>query len=150
MVLISTLKLNIANKSMPSETQLTLTSCLTEIKSWMNANFLKSNCYKLAIVIIGPQSLTKASKDFCIGIDSSTPFPSPHICSLSEIFASNFALEHQANLKTKTFFFSDLKNKSHLCLITLLFCCHNLHPCFNRIQSRLLQYYNMVYSPKSQ
>nr|XP_061838757.1 uncharacterized protein LOC133621012 isoform X1 [Nerophis lumbriciformis]XP_061838759.1 uncharacterized protein LOC133621012 isoform X1 [Nerophis lumbriciformis] len=53
----------------------TLTDSLTEIKSWLHSNFLKLNCDKSDMLIIGPKSLTKTAHD-------STLSPSAHIRNL--------------------------------------------------------------------
>jgi len=57
-----------------------ITTCLSAIKSWMNANFLncnKLNCNKSEIIVIGPKSLLPPTQDFTLSVDGHrvTTFP---------------------------------------------------------------------------
>uniref|UniRef100_A0A671TNF5 Reverse transcriptase domain-containing protein n=1 Tax=Sparus aurata TaxID=8175 RepID=A0A671TNF5_SPAAU len=49
-------QLYISTKSITPATHSTLSNCLTNIKSWMQTNFLKLNCDKSDLIIIGPNS----------------------------------------------------------------------------------------------
>ncbi|XP_075963092.1 uncharacterized protein LOC142966290 [Anarhichas minor] len=106
-------QLYISTKAITTATHSTLTSCLTDIKSWMQTNFLKLNCDKSDMIIIGPKSLTKTSHNFCLTIDNSTLSPSPHIRNLGVMFDSNLSFEHHVKQITRTAFFH-LKNIARL------------------------------------
>ena len=54
-------QLYISTKSITPATHSTLFNCLINIKSWVQTNFLKLNCDKSELIIIGPKSLTKTS-----------------------------------------------------------------------------------------
>ena len=106
-------QLYISTKSITTATHSTLVNCLTEIKSWMQTNFLKLNCDKSDMIIIGPNSLTKSAQNFHLTIDNSTLSPSPHIRNLGVIFDSNLSFEHHVKHITRTAFFH-LKNIARL------------------------------------
>ncbi|XP_075934503.1 uncharacterized protein LOC142934035 isoform X2 [Anarhichas minor] len=80
----------------------------------MQTNFLKLNCDKSDMIIIGPKSLTKTDHNFCLTIDNSTLSPSPHIRNLGVMFDSNLSFEHHVKQITRTAFFH-LKNIARLC-----------------------------------
>ncbi|KAM9363818.1 uncharacterized protein ABDE67_020236 [Symphorus nematophorus] len=73
------IQLLISTKTISTPTHSTLTNCFTEIKSWLQTNFLKLNCDKSEITIIGPKTLTRSSHSFTLSIDGSTASTSPHI-----------------------------------------------------------------------
>uniref|UniRef100_A0A671W1X3 Reverse transcriptase domain-containing protein n=1 Tax=Sparus aurata TaxID=8175 RepID=A0A671W1X3_SPAAU len=119
----------------PLATHSTLSNCLT-IKSWMQTNFLKLNCDKSDLIIIGPKSLTKTTDSFCLTIDNSTLSPSPHSRNLGVIFDNNLSFEpsHQPNHQNCL-----LQPQEHCPTppITLLLCCRNPHPRLHHLQNRL-------------
>uniref|UniRef100_A0A8P4G516 Reverse transcriptase domain-containing protein n=1 Tax=Dicentrarchus labrax TaxID=13489 RepID=A0A8P4G516_DICLA len=107
------IQLYISTKSITPATHFTLSNCLTDIKSWMHSNFLKLNCDKSDLIIIGPKSLTKTTDSFHLTIDNSTLSPSPHSRNLGVIFDNNLSFEHHINQITRTAFFH-LKNIARL------------------------------------
>ena len=76
-------------------------------------NFLKLNCDKSDLIIIGPKSLTKTTDSFCLTIDNSTLSPSPHSRNHRVIFDYDLSFEHHINQITRTAFFH-LKNIARL------------------------------------
>ncbi|XP_060882993.1 uncharacterized protein LOC132954458 [Labrus mixtus] len=66
------IQLHIATKAITPATHSILTDGITEIKSWLQTNFLKLNCDKSEVIIIGPKSLIKSTNNFSLTIDGST------------------------------------------------------------------------------
>ncbi|XP_061765110.1 uncharacterized protein LOC133558054 [Nerophis ophidion] len=90
-----------------------LSDCLTEIKSWMHSNFLKLNCIKSDMLMIGPKSLTKTAHNFQLSVENSTLSPSTYIRNLGVILDNNLPFENHVNHITRTAFFH-LKNTARL------------------------------------
>ncbi|XP_062864364.1 uncharacterized protein LOC134326089 [Trichomycterus rosablanca] len=107
------IQLYISSKSINTELHSTLTNCITEMKLWMKANFLKLNCEKSDMIIVGPTTLAKTTKNFQITIDNDTLSPSSNIRNLGVIFDSNLSFDRHVNHITKTAFFH-LKNIARL------------------------------------
>ena len=63
----------------------------------MQCNFLKLNCEKSDMLLIGPKSLTKNNNNFSLTIDYSTLSPSPHIHNLGVTVYSNHTFETHLN-----------------------------------------------------
>ncbi|KAF7651470.1 hypothetical protein LDENG_00110700, partial [Lucifuga dentata] len=70
-------QLYLSSKTITTTTHSTLSTCLTEIKSWMKNNFLKLNCNESENIIIGPNSLTCTTQEFTLNIDGCISLPPP-------------------------------------------------------------------------
>ncbi|XP_036958611.1 uncharacterized protein LOC119022134 [Acanthopagrus latus] len=103
------IQIYISAKSITTATHSTLTNCLTDIKIWMQTNFLQLNCDKSDIITIIPKSLIKNTNSFCLNMDNTTLSPSPHSHNLRVIFDNNLSFQQHINKNTKTAFFH-LKN----------------------------------------
>lgn len=129
-------------------TQSTVTNCLTEIKSWMKANFLQLNCEKKTW---SSSNLNPSPKPI-----TSSASPSTTPCGLPlHILATLSQFWEQSLLPTTCQ--SDQScllppEKDYLSQpITLLLCQGNSGPCLHFIQNWLLQQYSIwhiVQSPK--
>ena len=106
-------QLYISTKTITPTTHSTLTACLNHVKSWMKNNFLKLNCNKSEIIIIGPNSLTSSTQDFSLDIDGSIVTPSTRVRNLGIIFDPTLSFLPHVNQITKTAFFH-LKNIARL------------------------------------
>ena len=106
-------QLYLSSKTITSATHSTLTICLADIKSWMQQNFLKLNCNKSEILIIGPKHLTHSAQTFSLNIDGSTITPSTQVRNLGIILNPTLSFLPHANHVTKTAFFH-LKNIARL------------------------------------
>ncbi|XP_075933638.1 uncharacterized protein LOC142933414 [Anarhichas minor] len=106
-------QLYFSTKTITSVTHSTLTTCLTDIKSWMQQNFLKLNCNKSEILIIGPNSLTRSAQPFSLNIDGSIVTPSTQARNLGIILDPTLSFLPHANHITKTAFFH-LRNIARL------------------------------------
>ena len=98
-------QLYLSSKTISPNTHSTLTTCLSDIKSWMQLNFLKLNCNKSEILIIGPKSLTRSTQTFSLNIDGFTVTPSNHVRNLGIIFDPTLSFLPHANQVTKSAFF---------------------------------------------
>ena len=107
------IQIYISTKSITPVTHSTLTNCLTELKSWLQTNFLQLNCDKSEIILIGPKSLATSTQNFSLSIDNTTLSPSPFIRNLGIIFDNNLSFEHYISRLTQTAFFH-LKNIARL------------------------------------
>uniref|UniRef100_A0A671YR52 Reverse transcriptase domain-containing protein n=1 Tax=Sparus aurata TaxID=8175 RepID=A0A671YR52_SPAAU len=107
------IQIYISTKSITPATLYTLTNCLTELKSWLQTNFLQLNCDKSEIILIGPKSLATSTQNFSLSIDNTTLSPSPFIRNLGIIFNNNLSFEHHISRLTQTAFFH-LKNIARL------------------------------------
>ena len=76
----------------------------------MQHNFLKLNCDKSDIIIIGPQNITQSAQKLTLTIDTTTLTPSPVIRNLGLVLDSTISFEHQI---PRTAFFH-LKNIARL------------------------------------
>ncbi|XDV49973.1 hypothetical protein PO909_019111 [Leuciscus waleckii] len=106
-------QLYLSTRSITPATVLTITNCLSAIKSWMNANFLKLNCNKSEIIVIGPKSLLPSSQDFTLSVDGHTVTTYPQIRNLGFIFDPTLTFKPQIRHITKTAFFH-LRNIARL------------------------------------
>uniref|UniRef100_UPI00358F988E uncharacterized protein n=1 Tax=Myxine glutinosa TaxID=7769 RepID=UPI00358F988E len=107
------IQLFISTKSVSTDTHSILTNCITEIKSWLQINFLKLNCDKSEIIIIGPKTLTKSTHNFALNIDGIPVSTSPHIRNLGVIFDQTLSFDKYTKQITKSAFFH-LKNIARL------------------------------------
>ncbi|XP_073709407.1 uncharacterized protein [Misgurnus anguillicaudatus] len=98
-------QLYLSTRSITPATVSTITNCLSAIKSWMNANFLKLNCNKSEIIIIGPKSLLPSSQDFTISVDGHTVATSLQTRNLGFIFDPTLTFKPHIRHITKTAFF---------------------------------------------
>ncbi|KAJ0015323.1 hypothetical protein NQD34_008943 [Periophthalmus magnuspinnatus] len=76
------IQLYISTTSINPSIHSTLTHCLTDIKNWMNHNFLKLNSDKTDFILIDPHNITKSSQHFTLHFDNTTLSPSPLILNL--------------------------------------------------------------------
>uniref|UniRef100_A0A8C7YRZ5 Reverse transcriptase domain-containing protein n=1 Tax=Oryzias sinensis TaxID=183150 RepID=A0A8C7YRZ5_9TELE len=107
------IQLYISTKSISSTTYYTLTRCLTDIKTWLEHNFLKLNCDKTDIIIIGPKTITKSMQNFQLNFNNTTLSSSPVIRNLGFLFDTNLSLEQHVNQITQSACFH-LKNIARL------------------------------------
>ncbi|CAM4727630.1 unnamed protein product [Leuciscus chuanchicus] len=106
-------QLYLSTRSITPATVLTITNCLSAIKSWMNANFLTLNCNKSEIIVIGPKSLLPSSQDFTLSVNGHTVTTYPQIRNLGFIFDPTLTFKPQFRHITKTAFFH-LRNIARL------------------------------------
>ncbi|KAK9536017.1 hypothetical protein VZT92_005839 [Zoarces viviparus] len=106
-------QLYISTKSITPTIHSSITNCLTDIKTWMQANFLKLNTDKSEVLIIGPKSLNKSHHNFSLCIDGITVPASSHVRNLGIIFDQTLSYERHINHIRKTAFFL-LKNSACL------------------------------------
>ena len=106
-------QLYLSTTSITAATHSTLTNCLTDIKTWMQKNFLKLNCNKSEIIIIGPDTLTRSTQDFSLNIDGTPVKTSTHIRNLGVIFDPTLSFLPHVNNITKIAFFH-LRNIARL------------------------------------
>ncbi|XP_014065746.1 uncharacterized protein, partial [Salmo salar] len=78
-------------------------SCLSAIKTWMQQNFLKLNCDKMELLLIGRKStLTKGGN---LTIDDTTVSPSLHARNLGVILDTYLSFDHHIRHTVKSSFF---------------------------------------------
>uniref|UniRef100_A0A3B3IPC9 Reverse transcriptase domain-containing protein n=1 Tax=Oryzias latipes TaxID=8090 RepID=A0A3B3IPC9_ORYLA len=107
------IQIYISTKSISSTTYFTLTRCLTDIKTWLEHNFLKLNCDKTDTIIIGPKTITKSIPNFQLNFNNATLSSSPVIHNLGFLFDTNLSLEQHFNQITRYACFH-LKNIARL------------------------------------
>ncbi|KAK5884206.1 hypothetical protein CesoFtcFv8_018051 [Champsocephalus esox] len=106
-------QLLISTKSISTATHSILTNCITEIKSWLQLNFLKLNCDKSEIKIIGQNKLTTSIHNVTLNIDGFPVQTSPHIRNLGILSDQTLSFSKYIKQITKTAFFH-LKNIARL------------------------------------
>lgn len=107
------IQLYISTKAITNTTHSTLSNCLSEIKSWMQRNYLQLNSDKSDIIIIGPTSHNNTTHNFSLTFNNCTLSSSPYIRNLGIILDSQLKFDHHINHITKTAFFH-LKNIARL------------------------------------
>lgn len=98
------IQIYISTKSIDPQAHSTLSNCLSDISSWLQTNFLKLNCNKSDILVIGPNSLASTAKDFRFSFDNSSLTPSPHCRNLGVIFDNKLTFSQHIKAVTKTAF----------------------------------------------
>ncbi|XP_033827891.1 uncharacterized protein LOC117375687, partial [Periophthalmus magnuspinnatus] len=107
------IQLYISTTSINPTIHSTLTHCLTDIKNWMNHNFLKLNSDKTDFIIIGPHNIAKSSQHFTLHFDNTTLSPSSLIRNLGVLLDPTLSFEPHVKHITRTAFFH-LKNIARL------------------------------------
>ncbi len=106
-------QLYITTKTVTPAILSTLTDCLTDIKAWMNHNFLKLNSNKTEIIIFGPKSILPTSHDFSLCIDGHSVTPSPLVRNLGILMDPALTFKSHINHVIKSSFFH-LRNIARL------------------------------------
>ncbi len=84
---------------------LTLSACLLEIKAWMKHSFLKLNCSKTEIVLIGTPSNVNKCSNFKLSVNNTQISPSAQVRNLGVIFDAQLTFNFHFKNITKVAFF---------------------------------------------
>ncbi|XDV33545.1 hypothetical protein PO909_003925 [Leuciscus waleckii] len=90
-----------------------LTDCLSDLKLWMQNNFLKLNTDKTEILLIGPKSILSKSPSLTLNIDGSPVHSTPVVKNLGILLDSSLSFDPHIRSLTKTAFFH-LRNIARL------------------------------------
>uniref|UniRef100_A0A8C6MCZ5 Reverse transcriptase domain-containing protein n=1 Tax=Nothobranchius furzeri TaxID=105023 RepID=A0A8C6MCZ5_NOTFU len=90
------------NASLPP---ISLSNCLSEIRSWLSQNLLKLNSNKMELLLIGTASVLKNSPNFSINIDDSTVHPSLQVKSLGVILDGTLSFQSHINHVTRVAYY---------------------------------------------
>uniref|UniRef100_A0A8C6P6J6 Reverse transcriptase domain-containing protein n=1 Tax=Nothobranchius furzeri TaxID=105023 RepID=A0A8C6P6J6_NOTFU len=90
------------NASLPP---ISLSNCLSEIRSWLSRNLLKLNSNKTELLLIGTASVLKKSPIFSINIDDSTVHPSLQVKSLGVILDGTLSFQSHIKHVTRVAYF---------------------------------------------
>uniref|UniRef100_A0A8C6L9J3 Reverse transcriptase domain-containing protein n=1 Tax=Nothobranchius furzeri TaxID=105023 RepID=A0A8C6L9J3_NOTFU len=90
------------NASLPP---ISLSNCLSEIRSWLSQNLLKLNSNKTELLLIGTASVLKNSPNFSINIDDSTVHPSLQVKSLGVILDGTLSFQSHINHVTRVAYY---------------------------------------------
>lgn len=90
-----------------------LTDCLSDLKTWMQNNFLKLNTEKTEILLVGPKSMLTKPYTFTLNIDDSPVHSTATVKNLGITFDSTLSFDHHIKSVTKTAFFH-LRNIARL------------------------------------
>uniref|UniRef100_A0A8C2C1M2 Reverse transcriptase domain-containing protein n=1 Tax=Cyprinus carpio TaxID=7962 RepID=A0A8C2C1M2_CYPCA len=117
-----------------------LSDCLMEIKGWMKLNFLKLNCSKTEVLLIGTPLNVSKCKDFRISVDNTQLSPSGQVRNFGVIFDAQLTFNSHFNNITKVAFFHlrnivrirpflsrpDAEKLIHACITSRLDYCNSL------------------------
>ena len=82
-----------------------LETCLTEVKVWMNKNFLLLNSAKSEMLLVGPAKHINLFNDTTINLDGCPIIPKPSIRNLGVMFDSSLSfVPHIKNITKSAFF----------------------------------------------
>ncbi|XDV51162.1 hypothetical protein PO909_020089, partial [Leuciscus waleckii] len=98
-------QLYMSTKSITPAILSTITNCISDIKTWMDNNFLKLNSNKTELLITGPKSLLSSIQNFTLLIDGHNVTPSLSVRNLGIIMDSTLSYRTHINHITKLFFF---------------------------------------------
>ena len=90
-----------------------LTECLSDLKLWMQNNFLKLNTDKTEILLIGPKSILTKSPHLTLNIDGSSVHSTPVVKNLGIQLDSTLSFDPHIKSLTKIAFFH-LRNIARL------------------------------------
>uniref|UniRef100_A0A1A7ZJD1 Reverse transcriptase domain-containing protein n=1 Tax=Nothobranchius furzeri TaxID=105023 RepID=A0A1A7ZJD1_NOTFU len=106
-------QLYISSKSINPAILPTISGCLSDIKHWMDTNFVKLNCSKTELLITGPKSLLPSVQNIFVQTDSLTVTPSSTVRNLGATFDSSLSFKSHINNIHRVSFFH-LGNIAHL------------------------------------